>query len=363
MIEVDVGLHRGDFDLRATFSSDAGVTALFGPSGSGKSTLIDLIAGLARPDSGRIAIGGRVLADVDRRIFVSPRKRRVGLVFQDALLFPHFSVARNLRFGAFFAPRGARHLPLEKVVETLGIGGLMDRRPAELSGGERQRVGMARALMAAPDILLMDEPFASLDVARRQKAMGLVEQARDQFGVPIVLVSHQIDEVLRLAGQVIILEGGRVREIGTPPEIFASARPENPAERFGVGSSLGCEIIDFDESYGLTRLKHAAGDIFLAGRAGAAGEKLHVTVKAVDVALAMAPPPDMSIRTILAGRVARIAAGAGPLAIVVIELHGGEQLYASVTRMAADALHLMEGREIFAMVKAVAIDERQVDPD
>ena len=360
MIEVDVALHRGDFELRAAFSSEAGVTALFGPSGSGKSTLIDLIAGLARPDLGRIAVGGRVLVDVGRGIFLAPRRRRVGLVFQDALLFPHFSVAQNLRFGAFFAPRGARHLPLEKVVGTLGIGALMDRRPAELSGGERQRVGMARALMAAPDILLMDEPFASLDVARRQQAMGLVEQARDEFGVPIVLVSHQIDEVLRLAGRVAILERGRVKETGTPDEIFASARPDNPAERFGVGSSLGCEVAGHDAAYGLTRLKHPAGEIFLPGRAEG---RLHVYVKAVDVALAIAPPPDMSIRTILAGRVERIAAGDGPLAIVVLELRGGEKLYASVTRMALDALHLAPGREVFAMVKAVALDERQVDPD
>ncbi len=361
MIEVDVALRRGDFSLRAAFSSDAGVTALFGPSGSGKSTLIDLIAGLARPDAGRIAVGGRVLADVRQRLFLPTRKRRVGLVFQDSLLFPHFSVAQNLRFGAFFAPRKARHLPLGKVVDTLGIGALMDRRPAELSGGERQRVGMARALMAAPDILLMDEPFASLDVARRQKAMGLVEQARDEFGVPIVLVSHQIDEVMRLAGRIVVLERGQVRETGTPEDIFASARPENPAERFEVGASIGCEVAGYDAAYGLTRLRHPAGEVFLPGRASASGEKLHVYIKAVDVALACAPPPDMSIRTILAGRIERIAVGDGPLAIAILELHGGEKLYASLTRMAVDALHLAPGREIFAMVKAAAVDERQVD--
>ena len=254
-----------------------------------------------------------------------------------------------------------RHLPLGKVVDTLGIGALMDRRPIDLSGGERQRVGMARALMAAPDILLMDEPFASLDVARRQKAMGLVEQARDQFGVPIVLVSHQIDEVMRLAGRVVILERGFVREIGTPEEIFAGARADHPAERFGVGSSLGCEVAAFDAAYGLTRLGHPAGDIFLAGRAAAVGEKLHIHIKAVDVALACAPPPDMSIRTILAGRVERIAVSEGPLALVVLELHGGDKLYASLTRMAVDALHLAPGRKIFAMVKAAAVDERETE--
>ncbi len=361
MINLDVALDRGDFSLRAAFSSEAKVTALFGPSGSGKSTLIDLVAGLARPDGGRITVADRVLVDTRNRIFVAPRKRRVGLVFQDALLFPHLSVAKNLRFGAFFAPRDARRLPLERVVDTLGIGGLMDRRPEQLSGGERQRVGVARALMAAPRLLLMDEPFAALDVARRQKAMSLVELARDEFAIPIMLVSHQIDEVMRLATQVVMLERGRVVEIGAPEEIFASARPDNPSERFGIGSSLACEGGDYDEHYGLTRLKHAAGEIFLPGRA--ASNKIRVFIKAVDVVLARKPPPDISIRTILAGRVFRVAASRGPLALATIELTGGERLYASLTRMAADQLGLAAGEEIFAMVKAAAVDEREIGSD
>jgi molybdate transport system ATP-binding protein len=360
MINVDVALDRGDFSLRAAFSSEAKVTALFGPSGSGKSTLIDLVAGLARPDAGRITVADRVLVDTRKRIFVTARKRRVGLVFQDALLFPHLSVAKNLRFGAFFAPRDARRLPLARVVDTLGIGGLMDRRPEQLSGGERQRVGVARALMAAPKLLLMDEPFAALDVARRHKAMGLVELARDEFSIPIVLVSHQIDEVMRLAAQVVMLERGRVTEIGAPEEIFASARPENPSERFGLGSAIACDAGDYDDHYGLTRLKHPAGEVFLPGRAASTG-KTRVFIKAVDVALARKPPPDMSIRTLLAGRVFRIAASSGPLALATIELTGGERLYASLTRMAADQLGLAPGEEVFAMVKAVALDEREIE--
>ena len=230
------------------------------------------------------------------------------------------------------------------MVDTLGIGGLMDRRPEQLSGGERQRVGVARALMAAPKLLLMDEPFASLDIARRHKAMGLVELARDQFSIPVVLVSHQIDEVMRLASQVVMLERGRVEEVGAPEEIFASARPENPSERFGLGSTLACAPGDFDEHYGLTRLKHPAGEIFLPGRAAVAGN-IRVFVKAVDVAIAREPPPDMSIRTILAGHISRIAASRGPLALATIELAGGEKLYASLTRMAVDRTGTGAGRK------------------
>jgi molybdate transport system ATP-binding protein len=360
MIEVDVALLRGDFELNAAFSSSAGITALFGPSGSGKSTLIDLIAGLARADRGRIVVGGRVLADSEAGIFLSPRKRRVGLVFQDALLFPHLTVKQNLRFGAFFAPRAARRLPMSEVVEKLGIGALMDRRPDDLSGGERQRVGVARALLAAPDILLMDEPFASLDVARRRKAMGLVEMTRDQFSLPIVLVSHQIEEVMRLAGQVVMIERGKVKEIGAPEAIFASARPENPSERFGVGSSLSCVAANYDAHYGLTRLHHAAGEIFAAGQVAPPGATARIYIKAVDVALARKPPSESSIRTVLKGRIARVAGGKGPLALATVELPDGETLYASLTRMAADELHLAPGADVFALVKAVALDEREM---
>jgi molybdate transport system ATP-binding protein len=360
VISVDLKLTRGDFSLEAAFDSAAKITALFGPSGSGKTTLIELISGLARPDAGRIAIAGRVLVDTAKKILVPARKRGVGLVFQDAQLFPHFSVAQNLRFAAFFAPGDARRLPLARVVETLGIGPLMNRRPGQLSGGERQRVGVARALMAAPRLLLMDEPFASIDVSRRTKAMELVELARDEFDTPVVLVSHQIEEVMRLAGTVVMIERGRVREVGAPEDIFASAREDTPADRFGVGASLACGVATFDPQYGLTKLHHPAGDIFVAGRAPPARET-RVFIKAIDVTLALRPPPDTSIRTMLRGKVGSVAASKGPLAMVIVELLGGDPLYCALTRMAVDELHIAPGAEVFCLVKAVALDERQVE--
>jgi molybdate transport system ATP-binding protein len=359
VISVDVELKRGDFSLEAAFDSAAKITALFGPSGSGKSTLIELISGLARPDRGRIRVEDRILVDTARKHFTPARKRGVGLVFQDALLFPHLSVAQNLRFAQYFASKDAKRLPLDRVVDTLGIGHLMARRPAQLSGGERQRVGVARALMAAPRLLLMDEPFASIDAARRVKAMELVELAREKFDTPVVLVSHQVEEVMRLAGQVVMIAHGRVVEVGAPEEIFASAREDHSGDRFGVGASLACGAGIFDAHYGLTRLEHPAGEIFLPGRVAAARET-RVFVKSVDVTLALRPPPDTSIRTVLRGRVARVAAGKGPLAIANIELEGGENLYASLTRMALDDLRLAPGAEVFCLVKSMALDERQV---
>jgi len=360
VISVDLKLTRGDFALKTAFDSASRITALFGPSGSGKTTLIELISGLARPDVGRIEIAGRVLVDTEKRIFVPARKRGIGLVFQDAQLFPHFSVAQNLRFAAFFAPRDARRLPFARVVDTLGIGPLLTRRPGQLSGGERQRVGVARALMAAPRLLLMDEPFASIDVARRTKAMELVERTRDEFDTPVVLVSHQIEEVMRLAGQVVMIERGRVKEVGPPDEIFASAREETPSDRFGVGASLACGAASFDDHYRLTKLHHPAGDIFLPDRIPPA-RKTRVFVKAIDVSVARRPPPDTSVRTVLRGKVASVAATKGPLAMASVELIGGERLWASLTRMAVDELGIAPGVDVFCMVKAVALDERQVE--
>jgi molybdate transport system ATP-binding protein len=160
MIQVDVALNLGAFNLDVAFENGGGITALFGRSGSGKSTTISLIAGLRRPDRGSIVLDGRVLADTEARVFVPAYRRRVGLVFQDAQLFPHLSVRQNLLFGRWFAPKAARAIPFARVVETLGIGHLLERKPAHLSGGEKQRVAMGRALLASPDILLMDEPLA-----------------------------------------------------------------------------------------------------------------------------------------------------------------------------------------------------------
>ncbi|HEU4358113.1 MAG TPA: ATP-binding cassette domain-containing protein, partial [Xanthobacteraceae bacterium] len=190
MIRVDVALKLGDFNLDVAFENGAGITALFGRSGSGKSMTINLIAGLARPDRGSIVLDGRVLVDTEANIFVPAYRRRVGLVFQDAQLFPHLSVRQNLLFGRWFAPKAASAIPFAPVVETLGIGHLLERKPARLSGGEKQRVAMGRALLASPEILLLDEPLASLDTERKLEILPLIESLRDEPGIPIVYVSH-----------------------------------------------------------------------------------------------------------------------------------------------------------------------------
>ena len=209
-IEVLVRRRLGDFSLDAAFEAQGHVVALFGPSGSGKSTLLNIIAGLVRPDEARIVVGGRVLADTAAGLRVPVHRRRVGYVFQEARLFPHMSVARNLSYGRRFAPEAERYGSVEEIVALLGIAPLLDRRPDGLSGGEKQRVAIGRALLAAPRLLLMDEPLASLDAARKAETLPYIERLRDELAIPIVYVSHSREEVERLTREIVHLDGGRV---------------------------------------------------------------------------------------------------------------------------------------------------------
>lgn len=360
MIEVDVALALGAFDLEIVFANEAGITALFGRSGAGKSMTINLIAGLARPDRGRIVLDGRTLVDTDAQIFVPAHRRRIGLVFQDAQLFPHLTVRQNLLFGRWFAPHLERNIAFASVVETLGIGHLLQRKPARLSGGETQRVAIGRALLASPKLLLMDEPLASLDTERKLEILPLIERLRDEFRIPIVYVSHAVEEVARLASRVVVLEHGRVVAIGTVEEVLGAGLSFPGENRFARSSIITGRLSGIDTVYGLTEIAHPAGTIWLAGRAGPLGRDVRVVVKATDVTLATLRPHDLSVRTTLAGSVAKIETDAGPLVSVMIDLDGHGQLAASATRKAIDELGLKRGDRVFALVKTVALDERAV---
>ncbi len=217
-IAIEVVLHQGDFILTAALAlPGAGVTVLFGPSGAGKTSLIDCVAGLARPERGRIAVGERVLFDSQARIDLPPERRHVGYVFQDGRLFPHMTVAANLRYGMKGAAGG---VGFDEVVDLLGIGHLLQRRPANLSGGEKQRVAIGRALLSAPQLLLMDEPLASLDQARRAEILPYLERLRDRFALPILYVTHDRNEARRLAAQVVLLRHGQVTAQGRPEQVL-----------------------------------------------------------------------------------------------------------------------------------------------
>jgi len=359
MIEVDLTRKLGAFDLQIAFSNDHGITALFGRSGSGKSLTINLIAGLSKPDSGRIVLDELVLVDVEKKIFLPPYKRRIGLVFQDSHLFPHFTVQQNLMFGRWFAPKSERAIDFDQVIETLGIRHLLKRRPARLSGGERQRVAIGRALLACPKLLLFDEPFAALDLQRRLEILPLIERLRDEFHIPIVYVSHALEEVVRLAARVVVLQNGRVKAIGDPTEVFGPAAVQAAQSRFERSTVVPMQVGGQDAPYGLTELLHPSGTIWLTGAAGGKGELVRVLVRATDVTLSVGRPQTLSVRSVLEGQIDAIETE-GPHACVEVALNGGGRLYAMATRRALDDLGLKQGAPVFCLLKTVALDEKAV---
>lgn len=360
MISVDVELKLGAFHLDVAFENDAGITALFGRSGAGKSMTINLISGLVRPDRGHIALDGRTLVDTERSIFVPAYRRRVGLVFQDAQLFPHLSVRQNLMFGRWFAPTLERSIDFSSAVETLGIGHLLKRKPAHLSGGEKQRVALGRALLASPRMLLMDEPLASLDTERKIEILPLIERLRDEYRIPIVYVSHSIEEVARLASRVVVLEGGHVVATGAVEDVLGPGLRDAGMSRFARSSVITGRLSGVDGGYGLTEISHPAGTIWLTGRAGPVGREARVVIKATDITLSKTRAEGLSVQTMLAGKVASIETDGGPVAAVTIALDGQGKLFALATRKAIDELGLDRGDRVFALVKTVALDERAV---
>lgn len=356
MIDAKLSLARDDFVLDVAFSAGEGVTALFGPSGAGKSTVLHLIAGLVRLDSGHIVVDDVVFADTKRGIALSPHLRRVGYVFQDALLFPHLNVRRNLNYGRWFSS-GAPSLDFDQVIDLLGISRLLDRAPATLSGGERQRAAIGRALLSNPRLLLMDEPLAALDIERKAEIIPYIERLRDQLSIPILYVSHAVEEVARLADRVIALADGRIVAEGNASEILGP-RLTAGSDRFARLAVLSGRNPLYDERYGLTTIEHPAGQISIPGRLAARHGDLRIVIRATDVALSLTRPNEISIRTTLKGVIVRIAAGEGAVAVAEVRLAGGDILAAAITRKAVDELGLDIGDAVFCLIKAVSIDER-----
>ncbi len=349
-IDIDVEKSVGAFRLKAAFSSDAAVTALFGRSGCGKSTTLNLVAGLLRPDRGRIAIGGRVLFDGASGTDLPPRERRIGYVFQDGLLLPHLSVRHNLVYGRFFTPATERWAEIDRIVALLDLAQLLERRPHRLSGGEKQRVAIGRALLASPRLLLMDEPLASLDASRKSEILYYIERLRDEIGLPILHVSHAIDEVMRLADHVVVLEGGRVASAGSVRETVG---------RDHGGAVIEAVVAEQDLAWGLARLDFAGGRLFSSDVDALVGERVRVRIAARDVGLALARPADSSFLNVLACVVTGIRHGEGASADVQLDA-GGAPLVARVTRKSIDALALAPGKRVYALIKAVAVDRRSV---
>jgi molybdate transport system ATP-binding protein len=333
----------------------AGLTALFGPSGSGKTTILRCIAGLERPDFGRLSFDGDVWQD--ERRWLPPHRRPVGYVFQEASLFPHLSVLGNLRY-ALRRASGEPRMGLENVVAFLGLAHLLNRRPGQLSGGERQRVAIGRALLSAPRLLLMDEPLAALDMARKREILPYIERLNTEYGMPVIYVSHAVDEVARLAGEVVVIRDGRVAATGSPESVLPATG--TGFDRFARVSLLKTKVGECDLAYRLTVFHHPAGNLTLAGEFGSPGREVNVVVRATDVTLARARPQEISARTMLEGCIATIERSEEPVAIVNVALEGGDHLAAALTRKAVDELHLEQGQPVWCLLKSVSVDERWI---
>jgi molybdate transport system ATP-binding protein len=359
MLEVDVEIRRGAFGVQAAFASSAPIVALFGRSGAGKSTLVNAIAGIVRPERGRIVVGGRTLFDSAARIDEAPEKRRVGYVFQDGLLFPHLSVRGNLAYGERLLPAGERALDRGRVIALLGLERLLDRRPATLSGGERQRVAIGRALLAGPRVLLMDEPLASLDGPRKAEILSYVELLRDEWRLPIVYVSHAIEEVTRLADHLVLLTEGKVAASGPLADLMRRRDLAALTGRFEAGSVIEARVLSHDEGFGLATLGFDGGTLVVPNVDALPGEPVRVRVRARDVALALERPANASFQNVLPGTVAAIDAEFGALVEVTVAI-GAISLVARVTRKAVSEMGIRPERPVFALVKAVSIDRHAV---
>lgn len=344
--------------LAAEFTAPPGVTALFGRSGSGKTSIINAIAGLLTPDQGRIDFDGEVLLDTARHLSLPTHRRRMGYVFQDARLFPHLTVRQNLTYGQRFAPASGT-VTLDQVTELLDIAPLLSRRPGTLSGGERQRVAIGRALLSAPRMLLMDEPLAALDAARKAEILPYLERLRDEAGLPILYVSHSITEVARLATTVLLIDQGRVAAQGPVEAILADPSAAPALGLREAGAILPATLTDQEEGDGLSRLTTSAGPIWLPRLDAAVGTVVRVRIAAQDIMLARQRPEAISALNILPATVTALRLGDGPGALVQVRA-GDDLLLARITRRSVQALDLHPGTQVFAILKSVSVAQSDV---
>jgi molybdate transport system ATP-binding protein len=351
MLQVEVTARLGAFQLKAAFEgASQGVTVLFGPSGAGKSSVLAAVAGALRPDAGRIALDGRVLFDAAAGVNLPMERRRIGWVFQDARLFPHLSVAANLRYGLKRAPPGP--IRFDEVVEVLGVGHLLDRRPRALSGGERQRVGLGRALLSQPSLLLMDEPLAALDAPRRAEILPFFHRIRSSFGVPILYVTHSLAEAVQLGDRMAVMREGRVTAQGPLAQIVSRPELRLTGSRAQDGTALDGVVQGHDGR--LTVVRAGGWDVRIPRLESAPGARVRLFVLARDVMLALDRPQRISARNVLQGEIADILVEDGRALVRLAQ--GGETLLSAVTPDAVMELGLTPGMSVYAVVKSVAVD-------
>lgn len=347
-LEADIRHRMGGFVLEARFAvPEGGVTALFGPSGAGKTSIVHVLAGLLRPRQGRVVIGGQTMLDTQAGIFVPPERRRLGLVFQEARLFPHMRVEDNLLFGWRRAPKPAGTDEIGRIIALLDLERLLTRSPRGLSGGEKARVALGRALLASPRALLLDEPLANLDAGRRAEILPWLERLRDNFHLPMIYVSHAVEEVARLADRVVMLKDGKVTAQGPAAELLTALGPEAGA---GLGAVI--EAVAGQCRDGLTEF-HFDGGCFFAAVAMTQGQRLKLRIAAEDILIAREAPRGISANNVLAATIDEISVKE-PHADIGLKV-GTARLTARITAASCRRLDLAPRMEVFAIVKSVAV--------
>jgi molybdate transport system ATP-binding protein len=359
VISLKLALARSDFTLDVDLQLPAtGVSALFGPSGCGKTTLLRALAGLERA-AGRVTLGAEVWQDDAAGVWLPTHCRPLGYVIQEAALFPHLSVHDNLAYGQRRGGPAVAGFSLPAVVELLGIGPLMQRRPATLSGGERQRVAIARALASAPRLLLMDEPLAALDAERKADLLPYLERLHRELKLPVIYVSHAMDEVARLADHLVLLRAGRVLAAGPLAELLA--RPDLPLSRHDdAGVVIDAEVAGHDTGHGLTRLQVAGATLWVGAASAAPGQRVRARVLARDVSVSRQQPTETSVLTVLPVRLHSVHTDGHTVLLSLMlgtedQSEGGVPLLARITRRSHEALALQPGDRLFAQIKGVAL--------
>ena len=350
MLQINVKKQLGQLALQTDLQiPEQGVTAIFGLSGSGKTSLINLVSGLTVPDEGFIRLNTRTLVDTETQQNVPAHQRKIGYVFQDARLFPHYTVKGNLRYGA----NNVSQTDFDYIVELLGIGHLLKRYPLTLSGGEKQRVAIGRALLTDPDILLMDEPLSALDVPRKRELMGYLERLSKEINIPILYVTHSLDELLRLADRVVLMENGKVKAYDSVEKIWNSpifAPWKGESEQSSV---LALPVHLHNPPYKMTALSLGEQALWINQVQAEAGERVRVCIYSSDVSVTLVKPQQTSIRNILRGQIVQIERQERRIDIAV--LVEGHKIWASISRWAQNELRFAVGQEVYLQIKAISV--------
>ena len=338
-IDVDIPMH--------------GITGIFGESGSGKTTLLRCIAGLEKRGTGRLAIGDDVWLDRSRNVSRPIHKQEIGYVFQEPRLFQHLSVRRNLEYGLQRTTAKCHGIGFDQTVELFDLQHLLDRSPADLSGGEAQRVAIARALLRSPRLLLMDEPLAALDSARKNEILPFLDRLHNELNIPIIYVSHHIEEICRLCDHLLVLQNGNVVADGGLQAVLVRLDVPMLSDE-EAGSVILGSIKRFDDTYDLTHLAFSGGELLVPGRIGQIGDARRLRIRASDISLCRERPESSTMLNILPATIEEIQPASGPMLLLRLRL-GADRMLARITRRSCDKLALRQGDEVLAQIKAVAI--------